>query len=150
MAMTEDRRCVVDTNVLIYSTVTGNPWYDEARNWLAGLHEDGFDLCVTTQILREYLVVLTRASVFETSFTVDQAIQELEAVLPSLTVFGESDRSAAQLRHLISRYDVRGKQIHDANIVAAMITEGVDTLATYNPGDFKRYSEVHLQPAPFA
>ena len=150
MAMTEDRRCVVDTNVLIYSTVSGNPWHDEARNWLTGLHEDGFGLCVTTQILREYLVVLTRVSVFETSFTVDQAIRELEAILPTLTVFGESDRSAALLRNLISRYDVRGKQIQDANIVAAMITEGVDTLVTYNPGDFKRYSEVHLQPAPLA
>lgn len=148
--MTEDRRCIIDTNVLIYSTVSGNPWYDEALNWLVDLHENGFDLCVTTQILREYLVVLTRASVFETSFTVDQAIQEIEAILPSLTVYGESDRSAAQLRNLISRYDVRGKQIHDANIVAAMITEGVDILVTYNPGDFKRYTEVHLQPAPLA
>ena len=64
MAMTEDRRCVVDTNVLIYSTVSGNPWYDQARNWVTDLHEDGFDLCVTTQILREYLVVLTSRKCF--------------------------------------------------------------------------------------
>lgn len=150
MARTEDKRCVVDTNVLVYSTVSGNRWYEEARNWLAALHESGFDLCVTTQILREYLVILTRPTVFETSFTVDQAIKELEAILPSLTVFGESDRSAGQLRELTSQYEVRGKQIHDANIVAVMIGEGVDTLVTYNPGDFKRFSRIRLRPAPSA
>jgi predicted nucleic acid-binding protein len=30
-------RCFVDTNVLVYSTIGGNPWYDSARHWLATL-----------------------------------------------------------------------------------------------------------------
>jgi len=29
--MMPGERCFVDTNVLVYSTVAGNPWYDAAR-----------------------------------------------------------------------------------------------------------------------
>jgi predicted nucleic acid-binding protein len=36
---------------------------------------------------------------------------------------------------------VSGKQIHDANIVAAMLTNGIDTLLTLNTADFKRYED---------
>ena len=34
--MAADQR-MIDTNVLIYSTVSGNPWHANARQWLAGL-----------------------------------------------------------------------------------------------------------------
>jgi hypothetical protein len=35
---------------------------------------------------------------------------------------------------------VKGKQVHDANIVAVMLAHGVHRLATRNAGDFERYS----------
>jgi predicted nucleic acid-binding protein len=34
---------------------------------------------------------------------------------------------------------VRGKQVHDCNIVATMRAHGVRRLATRNSGDFERY-----------
>lgn len=36
-------------------------------------------------------------------------------------------------------YPTRGKQIHDANIVATMLVNGVDTLLTMNVADLQRY-----------
>ena len=101
MATMDVDACIVDTNVLVYSTVSGNPWHQQAREWLAALQSKGHRLCVTTQILREYLVVLTR-----------------------------------------------GKNIHDANIVAVMLTHGVRRLATYNQADFQRFDEIVLEAAP--
>jgi predicted nucleic acid-binding protein len=85
MTMTDVDACVVDTNVFVYSTVSGNPWHEQARQWLATLQDKGLSLCVTTQILREYLVVLTRGTVFEQSFSVDQVLTQIEALLPSLS-----------------------------------------------------------------
>jgi len=145
--MTPDEHCMVDTNVLIYSTVAGNPWHQHARNWLMALRDQGAVLCVSPQILREYLVVLTHGQVFEVHFTVEQAVGAVEAFLPRLRVLDETDATAASLRDLMRRYQVRGKHIHDANIVATMMTHGVSRLATYNQKDFD-FSEVVLEPIP--
>ncbi len=68
---TDDKRCVIDTNLLIYATVSGNPWHNEARSWLTKLQQDNMTLCITTQIVREYLVILTRGQIFSQTFTID-------------------------------------------------------------------------------
>lgn len=101
---------------------------------------------MTTQIMREYLVVLTRGNVFENTFTVQEAVNELEALLPSLVVLEETAESATRLRQLVRRHQVRGKQIHDANIVAVMLNYGITQLATFNTGDFERFNEITLTP----
>lgn len=98
--------------------------------------------------MREYLVVLTRGTVFEKSFTVDQVLAQIEALLPSLTVLDKPLAAADLLRTLVQRYQVRGKNIHDANIVAVMLTRGVRRLATYNQADFQRFDEIVLEAAP--
>jgi predicted nucleic acid-binding protein len=140
--------CVVDTNVIIYSTVSGNPWHHQARQWLATLQGKGCNLCVTTQILREYLVVLTRGTVFEKSFSIDQVLAQIQTLLSSLAVLDEPLEAADLLRTLAQRYQVRGKNIHDANIVAVMLTHGVRRLATYNQADFQRFDEIALEAVP--
>jgi len=39
---------------------------------------------------------------------------------------------------------VKGKQIHDTNIAATMLTNGIVRLLTFNPDDFKRFVEIEL------
>ena len=147
MTMDADR-CVVDTNVLVYSSVVNCLNHRQARQWLATLHEQEVELCITTQILREYLVVLTRSTIFEERFTVEQVLEELGALLQTVTVLGESTVSAECLQDLVRRYQVRGKRIHDANIVAVMLVQGIVRLVTYNVGDFKQFREIMLEPMP--
>lgn len=148
MTTTGANACVVDTNVLVYSTVSGNPWHTQAREWLASLQNKGQDLCVTTQILREYMVVLTRGNVFEKSFSVDQVLTQIQVLLSGLTVLDESLPVSELLRTLVHRYQVRGKKKHDANVVAVMLTHGVRRLATFNPADFRRFDEIVLEMSP--
>jgi predicted nucleic acid-binding protein len=143
--MTPDEHCMVDTNVLVYGTVAGAPWRQHARNWLMALCDQGAVLCVSPQILREYLVILTRGQAFEVRFTVEQAVETVETFLPRLRVLDETSATAASLRDLVRRYQVRGKHIHDASIVATMMTHGVSRLATYNQKDFD-FREVVLEP----
>jgi len=52
------------------------------------------------------------------------------------------------LRVLVQRYEIRGKQIHDANIVAVMLTHGVHRLSTYNQRDFLQFDEIVLEATP--
>ena len=144
--MTPAKQCMVDTNVLVYSTVKGNPWHEEARDWLMSLRKQGVTLLVTPQILREYMVVLTRGQIFERQFTVAEVLEAVDGLLPWLQVLDETEKTSGLLRELVRRYQVRGKRVHDANIVAVMIAHGVARLATYNRTDFDGFQEIVLEP----
>lgn len=52
-----------------------------------------------------------------------------------------------ELIPLIQNTFTAGKNIHDANIVATMLTNGIDTLLTNNVVDFKRFSHlIQIEP----
>ncbi len=146
--MTAGKRCMVDTNVLIYSTVASSPWHQESRQLLDTLLRNGTELCITPQIVREYLVVLTRGGVFEKCFEPEDAMRELYAILPSFVLLEEKQETLRHLYHLIQHYGVSGKNIHDANIVATMLTHGVTHLVTYNSQDFHRFREITIESTP--
>jgi predicted nucleic acid-binding protein len=42
-------------------------------------------------------------------------------------------------RRLVTLYNVKGIQVHDARLVAGMKVHGIGSILTYNPTDFKRY-----------
>lgn len=141
-------RCMVDTNVLVYATVDAAPLCDEARMWMARLQRRDVQLCVTPQICREYLVVLTGDPVFDREFSSSEALDVLSAVRSSLEVLVPSTGVLKKLFALIRRYDVAGKRIHDANVVALMLTEDLFHLATYNRQDFTQFEKITLLPPP--
>lgn len=106
-------------------------------------------LHVTPQVLREYLVVLTRGTIFELQFTNADVLAVVDILLKTLKVVDETAQVAARLRELLQRYPVHGKRIHDANIVATMLTHGITRLATYNREDFTVFEDlITLEPLP--
>lgn len=54
----------------------------------------------------------------------------------------ETDQTARRLRDLLRTHGLQGKQIHDANLVATMLANGVETIVTQNPGDFRAFEGV--------
>ena len=62
-------------------------------------------------------------------------------------VADETPEVTDQLLELLRTYPTRGKQVHDANIVATMLVNGVDTLLTMNVADFQRFHDrINLIP----
>ena len=62
-------------------------------------------------------------------------------------LIAETAAVTARLLQLIKEYPTGGKQIHDANIVATMLVNGIDTLLTQNIDDMKRFeNEITLIP----
>jgi hypothetical protein len=43
---------------------------------------------------------------------------------------------------LVSSHAVQGVAVHDARLVAVMITESITHVLTLNPGDFSRYTQI--------
>ena len=141
-------QCVVDTNVLVYATVDAAPLCDEARSWLAMLQRRNIELCVTPQICREYLVVLTGDPVFDRDFSPAEALDVLAEIRQSLRTLIPTEEVFRELVSLVRRYEVAGKRIHDANIVAVMEAKGFSHLSTYNRQDFAEFNEVTLLSPP--
>lgn len=54
----------VDTNVLVYAHVAEAPWHQEAQEAIADHEAAGAPLWISRQVLREYLVSLTRPQQF--------------------------------------------------------------------------------------
>jgi len=49
---------------------------------------------------------------------------------------------------LVRSYGVSGKQVHDANHVAAMLTHGMSCVLTLDTRDFARYREIEIAELP--
>ena len=43
---------------------------------------------------------------------------------------------------LVTKYDAKGKNAHDARLVAAMLRHGLTQVLTFNGSDFSRYTEI--------
>lgn len=141
--------CMVDTNVLVYATIEEAPRFEEARQWMTRLQREGIQLCATPQVYREYLVVLTRGSIFNRSFSTKEASEALAQMRPAFRQLIPTSETFETLMSLVRRYRVQGKQTHDANIVAVMVTYGIEAFATYNQNDFQRFEEIRLLvPSP--
>jgi hypothetical protein len=42
----------------------------------------------------------------------------------------------------VIKYQVMGKQVHDARLAAAMVAHNITHLLTFNVDDFKRFSDI--------
>lgn len=92
-------------------------------------------------MIREYLVQVTHPRTFAMPLTSEQARQQVYNILRTCSVADETSATTRILLMLLRDHGLVGKQIHDANIVAAMLTNGIDTLLTLNTADFQRYTD---------
>lgn len=133
----------VDTNVLLTATDESRPHYRPAQRLLVLANSAGFHLGVSGQVLREYLVVATRPiEVNGLGLNPDDALNNVDAFRERLVFYEETEAVATRLRQLTRRHGVTGKRIHDANVVATMLTHGVSRLITENPADFASFPEI--------
>lgn len=72
----------------------------------------------------------------------EEALEALEEWRGASSLLDEDEASVDECLELVRRHQVRGKQVHDCNIVAVMLTHRVTRLATRNPHDFARYPDL--------
>jgi predicted nucleic acid-binding protein len=131
----------IDTNLLVAASVSAHPSHGVASAYLGRLATDGAPACISGQVCREFLVVLTRQPVEGRAFSVDEALAALDTWRRACVVLEEDGAVLAELLGLVRRHGVKGKQVHDANIVATMRANGLSRLATLNAGDFARFED---------
>lgn len=139
MAPTPGSAVFIDTNILIYSSFPGSPFYDAARARLSGLESNGVLFWTSRQVLREFLASTTRPGAIVPPPNLDALIQAVRQFEAEFEVADEDAAVTGILIDLLKSLTVKGKQIHDANIVATMRRYGIPSLLTHNTTDFLRY-----------
>jgi predicted nucleic acid-binding protein len=129
----------VDTNVLVYATRQVSQWHAPARTALEQLAETDEPIRISRQILREYLAATTRPQPGTVPLTMAQALADVAGFAAAFEVLEDGPAVMQELVVLCRAVPLGGRQVHDANIVATMLTHGETRLLTFNAADFTRF-----------
>ncbi len=136
-----DGRVFVDTNVLLRAKVVEMDGHAACSALLKRAWEEGTELWISGQVMREFFVQLTHPKTLRVPLTLSQAIESFQISAPLFRMAEETSAVHTQLIHLLRAYSIAGKQIHDANIVATMQVYDIRTLFTLNTTDFQRFHD---------
>jgi len=130
-------RVMVDTNVLVAATDERRAEHHDALTILNDWPTGSTILCISGQIVREYLTVATRpADGNGLGLNPPEALGNVRAIRERTTLLAEDAKVTERLLGLLTDVDCSGKQIHDANVIATMLVHGVGTVVTMNLNDF--------------
>jgi predicted nucleic acid-binding protein len=114
-------RVLLDTNVLCRLAEKGHPLHAAVEGAVARLRGEAHELCLVPQVLYEYWVVATRTATENglgmSPADVDRAI---DYWLDLFTLLRDERGVFPLWRELVRQHEVKGKNAHDARLVAAM------------------------------
>jgi predicted nucleic acid-binding protein len=132
---------LVDSNILLRLSQPEHADYLIASAAVDELLIENVDLCVVPQNLVEFWAVATRPSASRggLGMKLDAVDRELNRLRSLFHLLEGAAGIADSWQRLVTQYQVSGKQVHDAHLVAAMQVYGVRTILTFNGDDFRRY-----------
>ena len=132
---------LMDTNILIGFSYREDPRYQIVRPTVRELLSQGHQLQTTSQNLAEFWNVSTRPAdrngFGQTPLETDEILRRVERFFPLLP---DSPEVYPKWRQLVVKYEVSGVKVHDARLVASMISYEVTHILTFNTADFTRYT----------
>lgn len=128
--MTDAKPLFVDTNVLIYANVATAPFHGVALKSLQDAYRTGRPLWISRQVLREFIAARTRPQTFAQPSTPDVVIERVRYLEERFQVADDTAAVTDQLIKLMVGFEIGGKQVHDANIVATMLAYGIPESVT--------------------
>lgn len=135
-----DSALFIDTNILVYANVSEAPQHQAALDAIDQARKDGRTLWISRQVLREYLVTLTRPQAFQ-DVPLSTVLEQARLFQNHFEIADDTAAVTDQLMQLMDDIPIGGKQIHDANIVATMLANGIPGLLTHNIKDFERFKD---------
>jgi len=130
-------RMLVDTNVLIYATLSSDPRHARAREVLSLRHRTGVELFVSVQNLAEMYPNLTgpKNQPPDDPALARKKIRSI-ARLRGLTVLPLTLESVHRALDLCVAGGVTRQHYFDLQLAALMLREGIPVILTENDGDF--------------
>ena len=139
---TTGARVFVDTNVLLRYRIASAPLHPQAVQLIAEQQALGAELWISRQVIREYVMQLTRQQAYMQALPIDEVEKEIQTIMATFQIADETAAVTKQWIALLKQFPTGGKQVHDANIVATMLVNDVSVLLTNNVSDMKRYANL--------
>ena len=145
--MTTGDRAFIDTNVLLRANHPGLGLHREANTLLEQYRHDGYELWISRQVIREYLVQLTRPGLLVQPLSGIEIETQIKGLRTLFRIADETEAVTEKLIDLLRSIPSGGKQIHDVNIVATMLVNDIGTLLTQNVADMQRFAaQIRIVP----
>ncbi len=137
--------CLIDTNVALRWMQRNAPEHPVAVQAVRVLLNAEVQIALATQNLIEFWNVATRPTEANGFGWSIQRAQEVIADLESLfEVLHETEAVYVEWKRIVQKYGVRGRQVHDARLVAFAQVYGIDRVISFNEVDFQRYNEIQV------
>jgi len=136
-------RYLLDSNILLRLTKPDDHDYPVVRSAVDALWASEAELCYTSEDPAEFWNVCTRPAE-RNGFGLSIAGTDRRARLieNQFTLLPDSEQVHREWRRLVATENVRGVQVHDARLVAAMRVHGVTHVLTLNDQDFARFDGI--------
>ncbi|MBE9235647.1 PIN domain-containing protein [Anabaena aphanizomenioides LEGE 00250] len=134
---------LVDTNILLRLVQKNSPMHLDTQRAILTLKKQGNFLCIIPQNIIEFWAVATRPlDKNGLGLSITQAEEESEKLKKIFILELDTPQIFTEWESLVIKYQVMGKQVHDARLVAAMLAHNITHLLTFNVDDFKRFADI--------
>ena len=131
---------LVDSNILVYSINRRSAKHVAAKNFL---QNNAGDLKIAHQNIFETLRILTHPK-FPSPMKVSEALKAIDNILKSCKVISPNEITYHTTLLLIKENRVRSDLIFDAYLTATALSNGINTIATDNTHDFKKFKQIKI------
>ena len=134
---------LVDTNTAARRFVLADPQQPMISVARAKLRGQGDVLYITAQVLIEFHALATRpVAANGWGLSAAEASAEARTIEMIFPLLPESPAIYPLWRNLVDQYDIVGRQVFDARLVAVMQAHNVSHLPTMNPTHFRRFPTI--------
>ena len=134
---------LVDTNILLRLVQKNSPMHLDTQMAILTLKKQGNFLCIIPQNIIEFWAVATRPlDKNGLGLSITQAEEESEKLKKIFILELDTPEIFTEWESMVIKYQVMGKQVHDARLAAAMVAHNITHLLTFNVEDFKRFSDI--------
>ena len=137
---------LVDTNVLLRFSRHDDLHHQIVQDAVHKLEAEGHQLRTTLQNFAEFWNVATRPAnqngFGHTIFETEQLLLGLEKFFSLLP---DSPEIYPIWKRLVVKYNVSGRQVHDARLAASMVAHNLTHILTFNVTDFERYTDEGIE-----
>jgi predicted nucleic acid-binding protein len=136
-------KTLIDTNIAVLSVNERDPARQMILAYLDQLLVGGDELCIAPQVLYEFWVVATRPIELNgLGLEPKDAKRKIGDFLVCYSSLVDPVELVDQWLKICADRSIRGRQAHDARLVASMLLHGVKKLVTLNASDFRRFPEI--------
>jgi len=131
---------LVDSNILVYAINSLSPKHKIAKDFLKN---NSREIAVAHQNIFETLRILTHPK-FLNPMKPTPAAAVVKVITSKIGIISPNYKTCDLALELIKKYSLSSDLIFDAYLVATALSNSIDTIATDNIRDFKKFAEIKV------